>query len=84
MYFVDFESFQKVSKGSTAFAVVVERLIGDKIQSSPIPIECLSDVLTSIEEVSSGVPMCLWHADSKQVVVIPTNQIAGIRLVYQK
>jgi hypothetical protein len=82
MYFANFDSFTSAKEKSKSFAVVVDRVIGDAIQSSPIPLEALNDVVEELGDVEAGGPVHIWLGPTKSLVIIPHHQIAAVRLVF--
>lgn len=83
MYFAAFESYRKVRDGNQAFTIVVERHNAPLVQSSPIPMEALADVLEEIATVETGSPIHLWIGPSKELVIIPFAQISAVRVAFQ-
>lgn len=81
MYFAKFDSFVS-AKTSASFCIVVERVNGEPVQSSPIPNEALDDVVEELQEAEAGAPIHVWRGPQKELVVIPFQQIVSIRLVF--
>lgn len=83
MYFSSFESYRKSRDDGKSFHIVVERHNGTIVQSSPIPMEALAEVLEDIATVETGSPIHLWIGLSKEWVIIPFAQIAAVRVAFQ-
>lgn len=83
MYFAKFDSFTSALNNSKAVQVVVDKVDGTQVISSPIPSEVIEDVLDQIGEMEAGNPFHLWKGPSKELVIVPFAQISAVRLVFQ-
>lgn len=82
-YFQHFDSFVTVQQAGKPFTVVVERLSGDAVTSSPIPQEALDDVIDEIGAAEAGGAMHVWKGNTKELITVPNSQIASIRVMFQ-
>lgn len=81
MYFGQFDSFIN-AKDSTSFCIIVERVNGEPIQSSPIPKEGFDDVVEELQNVEAGGPLHIWRGPQKELIMVPFQQVASVRLVF--
>lgn len=82
MYFSNFDSFQTAKTDGKSLTIMVERSNGETLSSSPIPMDCLAEVIEELEAVEQGGPVHLWRASDRSLIVVPSSQIASIQLVF--